>query len=93
MSRSVRQHPDYPFADGNLEATVHEMEGFLAEPTITAVERGEILEFVRLTRQYAFLERLIQATFARSLHQLEEATAEVFARRTQTRSGAEPPRP
>jgi Zn-dependent peptidase ImmA (M78 family) len=60
MTRRLRTDPDYPFSEENLEATVREMERFLANPPLTPVERGEVLEFVRLTHQYAFLERLIQ---------------------------------
>lgn len=56
----ARKHPDYPFRDENLEATIHVVETFIADPPLTTTERGEVLEFVRLTHQYAFLEKLIQ---------------------------------
>ncbi len=60
MARSVRNRPDYPFADLNLEGTVREVGLFLADPPLSPIEREEVLEFVRLVRQYAFLERLVQ---------------------------------
>lgn len=60
MIRKLKEHPEYPFSEENLEATVHDMERFLTDPPLSALEKGEVLEFVRLTRQYAFLERLIQ---------------------------------
>ncbi len=60
MPRRLREHPDYPFAESNLEATVVEIEQFFARPPLNAAERGEVLEFIRLSRQYAFLERLVQ---------------------------------
>lgn len=60
MTRKLKEHPEYPFSEENLEATVLEMERFVSEPPLSPLERGEVLEFVRLTRQYAFLERLIQ---------------------------------
>jgi Zn-dependent peptidase ImmA (M78 family) len=60
MPLIARKHPDYPFRDENLEATIHVVETFIADPALTATERGELLEFVRLTHQYAFLEKLIQ---------------------------------
>ena len=60
MSRVARRMADYPFAEVNLESTVRELDGFVADPPLTARERGEVLEFVRLTHQYAFFERLIQ---------------------------------
>ncbi len=60
MSVSVRSHPDYPFSNANLESSIVEIDKFVANPPLSALERGEILEFVRLTRQYAFLEKLIQ---------------------------------
>lgn len=60
MPISVKRRGDYPFAESNLEATLHEVERFIAEPGLSGHERTEVLEFVRLTRQFAFLERLIQ---------------------------------
>jgi Zn-dependent peptidase ImmA (M78 family) len=60
MPVNVRSHPDYPFSNANLESSIAEIEKFKAKPPMSGAERGEILEFVRLTRQYAFLERLIQ---------------------------------
>jgi Zn-dependent peptidase ImmA (M78 family) len=60
MKLSARKHPDYPFRDENLEATIHVVETFVADPPLSPVERSEVLEFVRLTHQYAFLETLIQ---------------------------------
>lgn len=60
MIQRLRKHPDYPFAETHLEATILEIDRFVADPPLTAPERGEILEFIRLTHQYAFLERLIQ---------------------------------
>lgn len=58
--KGVLAHPEYPFAEANLEATVLEIDRFIADPELSSAERGEVLEFVRLTRQYAFLEKLIQ---------------------------------
>jgi len=60
MPVNVRIHPEFPFAEANLEATLVEIESFVADPLMTGAERTEVLEFVRLTRQFAFLERLIQ---------------------------------
>lgn len=60
MPVSVKKRSDYPFAETNLEATLLEIDRFVADPGLTGLERTEILEFVRLTRQFAFLERLIQ---------------------------------
>lgn len=60
MSVSARSHPEYPFSNENLEAGVLEIEKFISEPQMNGAERGEVLEFVRLTRQFGFLERLIQ---------------------------------
>ncbi len=60
MSTSVKKRADYPFAESNLEDTLHEVEAFRADPGLNGIERTEVLEFVRLTRQFAFLERLIQ---------------------------------
>jgi Zn-dependent peptidase ImmA (M78 family) len=60
MPKNVRAYPNYPFSESNLEETVLEIDKFVADPPLTSDERGEVLEFVRLTRQYAFLEKLIQ---------------------------------
>ena len=60
MTLTARKHPDYPFRDENLEATIHVVDTFVADPPLTSIERGEVLEFVRMTHQYAFLEKLIQ---------------------------------
>jgi Zn-dependent peptidase ImmA (M78 family) len=60
MIQRLKRHPDYPFADGHLESTILEIDRFVADPPLATAERGEVLEFVRLTHQYAFLERLIQ---------------------------------
>lgn len=60
MVGKLRMRPDYPFSETNLEATVHQIGQFVADPPLSGVERGEVLEFVRLTHQFAFLERLIQ---------------------------------
>ena len=56
----VRSDPRYPFSEANLEETVHVIDSFIADPSLTSEERGEVLEFVRLTRQYAFLEEMVQ---------------------------------
>ena len=82
MIRKLKEHPEYPFSEENLEATVREMERFLSEPPLSTLERGEVLEFVRLTRQYAFLERLIQGEilFELPVHlDLGEASVEALA--------------
>jgi Zn-dependent peptidase ImmA (M78 family) len=60
MQAKVKGHPEYPFSEVNLEASLLEIGDFISDPPMGATERGEILEFVRLTRQYAFLEKLIQ---------------------------------
>ena len=60
MISKLKEHPEYPFSEENLEGTVHDVERFRSDPPLSALEKGEVLEFVRLTRQYAFLERLIQ---------------------------------
>ncbi|MBM3288357.1 MAG: ImmA/IrrE family metallo-endopeptidase [Candidatus Eisenbacteria bacterium] len=60
MARRIRELEDYPFGEIVLEGTLLEIEGFVADPPPTAAERIELLEFVRLTHQFAFLERLIQ---------------------------------
>ena len=82
MTRKLKEHPEYPFSEENLEATVREMERFLSAPPLSTLERGEVLEFVRLTRQYAFLERLIQGEilFELPVHlDLGEASVEALA--------------
>jgi Zn-dependent peptidase ImmA (M78 family) len=60
MALSARKHPDYPFRDEHLEATIRLVDTFHADPPLSPIERGEVLEFVRMTHQYAFLEKLIQ---------------------------------
>ncbi len=60
MKESIRTNPNYPFAEAKLESTVREVDEFISDPPLSGAERGEVLEFVRLTRQYAFLERIIQ---------------------------------
>ncbi|MBD3162307.1 MAG: hypothetical protein GF346_08235, partial [Candidatus Eisenbacteria bacterium] len=74
----VRSDPRYPFSEVNLEETVHEIDTFVADPPLTSEERGEVLEFVRLTRQYAFLEELIQGQVVFDLPIHFELAQQVF---------------